>query len=352
MSRPDPRGGGEPGFDAGRLAEHLRAHGLLGAGVLQIERLTGGQSNPSYRLTTGEGRMVLRKKPPGALLASAHAIDREVRVLRALYGSGVPVPEVYLYSDDTSIVGTPFYLMAFLDGRIWMDPALPALPTAERGAVYDEMNRVIAALHRIDVDAVGLGDFGRRGGYFGRQIARWSRQYRQAATEPIAEMEALMDWLPAHLPPDDTTVLVHGDYRLDNLVFHPSAPRAIGLLDWELSTLGHPLADFSYHCLSWHIPPSLWRGVAGLDLRALGIPDEASYLRRYAEATGAHDLRSHWNFCLAYNLFRLAAITQGVARRALDGNAAAADATQTGRLARPLAVLGWQHAQRHAASHR
>lgn len=337
-------------FEPGPLSDLLRSHGLIGSGKLSVERLNGGQSNPNYKLTSSDGRFVLRKKPPGQLLASAHAVDREYRIVKALQNSDVPVPEVYLYSDDTSIVGTPFYVMEFLDGRIWLDQTMPGLRPAERTALYDEMNRVIAALHHVDFTAVGLSDFGKTGNYFARQITRWSRQAQESRTEDIPALDALIAWLPEHIPPGEETTIVHGDYRLDNLVFHPSEPRAIGLLDWELSTLGHPLADFSYNCLCWHIPPSLWRGVAGLDLQALGIPDETSYIRRYCEATGSSVAAEHWDFYIAYNLFRLAAISQGVGKRALDGNAAAVDAVQTGRLARPMADLGWSYAQRYAKS--
>jgi acyl-CoA dehydrogenase len=213
------------------------------------------------------------------------------------------------------------------------------------------MNRVIAALHRVDIGAAGLADFGRAGNYFGRQIARWTRQYRESSTGEIPAMERLMEWLPQNIPVGDETVIVHGDFRLDNLVFHPSEPRVIGVLDWELSTLGHPLADFSYHCMSWHIPPDLWRGIAGLDLPRLGIPSEAEYVRRYSDGTG-RDASADWDFYLAYNLFRMAAILQGIAMRARSGNAASSDAEETGRKAGPLADIGWRYAQRHDAAHR
>jgi aminoglycoside phosphotransferase (APT) family kinase protein len=337
-------------FDPGPLAELLRSHCVIGGGKFSVERVSGGQSNPNYKLTSSEGRLILRKKPPGELLSSAHALDREYRVIKALQGSEVPVPAVYLYIDDASFVGTPFYVMEFLDGRILMDQSMPGLTSRERTALYDEMNRVIAALHCVDYAAAGLADFGKTGNYFARQIARWTRQAQDSRDEEIPALDALIAWLPGHIPPGDETTIVHGDYRLDNLVFHPSEARAIGVLDWELSTLGHPLADFSYNCLSWHIPPTLWRGFAGLDLPALGIPSEASYVRSYAEATGFSAASEHWNFYIAYNLFRLAAISLGVGKRARDGNAAAADAEQTGRLGRPMAELGWTYAQRHDAS--
>ena len=332
-------------FDLGALGERMRAQGLGPVGRLAVEPLTGGQSNPTYRVL-GAGRpYVLRKRPPGPLLPSAHAIDREFRVMRALRGTDVPVPEAVMYCDDASIVGTPFYLMEFLDGRVMLDPSIPGASNAERAAIYDEMNRDIAALHGVDPARVGLADFGRTGNYFERQIARWARQYQDSRTERIEAMERLMEWLPQRVPQDERTAVVHGDYRLDNLVFHPTQPRVLGVLDWELATCGYPLADFAYHCMAWHVPPQLWRGIGGLDLAALGIPSEAAYRRRYAERTGLQDAE-HWNFCLAFNLFRMAAILQGIAKRAREGSAAAADAVEIGRKARPLADLAWAFAQR------
>lgn len=339
------------GIDRAALADLMRAHGLLGTGTLSLERLTGGQSNPTFRVAAGDRRYVLRKKPPGQLLASAHAVDREYRVMAALRDTAVPVPEVYLYCEDLAIMGTPFYLMAFLDGRVITDQSLPGMRRAERREIYSEMNRVIASLHRIDPAQVGLSDFGKAGNYFGRQITRWSRQYRESRTEEIAAMESLMNWLPDRIPPGEQTTIVHGDFRLDNLVFHPTEARVIGVLDWELATLGHPLADFAYHCMSWHIPADLWRGIGGLDLAALGIPQEEEYVNWYSADTGAQT-REHWDFYLAYNLFRMAAILQGIAKRAIDGNAAASDAQETGRKARPLAELGWRYAQRYEATRR
>jgi aminoglycoside phosphotransferase (APT) family kinase protein len=331
------------------LGAYLRAEGLGDGSAPTLTVLSGGQSNPTYRVETGGRRYVLRKKPPGDLLAGAHAIDREYRVMQALQNTGVPVPRMLAYCTNESIVGTPFYLMEYLEGRVMLDQSLPGMTPAERGATYREMNRVIAALHGVDYCAVGLADFGKPGNYFARQIARWSRQCRKSTLPLSADLQRLMDWLPEHIPAGDETTLVHGDYRLDNLVFHPSKPRVIGVLDWELSTLGHPLADFSYQCMSWHIPPALWRGIGGLDLAALGIPSEAEYLQMYATATG-REATEHWDFYLAYNLFRLAAILHGIAQRAADGNATADDAVETGRKAAPLAELGWQCAQRYAAA--
>ena len=331
------------------LAQYLQAQGLAGNGALTASPLSGGQSNPTFRLSTGERHYVLRKKPPGQLIASAHAIDREYRVMKALHGSGVPVPRMFSYCEDESIVGTPFYLMEFLEGRVLVDQSLPGMEPKERGAIYREMSRVIAALHSVDYEAAGLASYGKSGNYFARQITRWSRQTRESSLLVSEAMQKLMEWLPKHIPPGDETTLVHGDYRLDNLVFHPTEARVIGVLDWELSTLGHPLADFSYQCMSWRIPPALWRGIAGLDLAALGIPSEEEYVAMYAKATG-RDPAEHWDFYLAYNLFRMAAILHGIAQRAADGNAAADNAVETGRKAGPLAELGWQCAQRYDAS--
>ncbi len=346
-------GGGMAGeqapFEVGVLAQWMHKQGLLDRAELSVRALTGGQSNPTFRLSSGTQQFVLRKKPPGPLLPSAHAVDREYKVMKALEGTDVPVPKMFAFCEDESVVGTPFFVMEFLDGRVMVDQSLPGMSPMERRAIYEEMNRIIAALHRVDPAAVGLADFGRAGNYFGRQIARWSRQYQDTRTQEIPELDALIEWLPAHIPPGDQTTIVHGDYRLDNLVFHPTEPRALGLLDWELSTLGHPMADFAYHCMSWHIPATLWRGIGGLDLQALGIPTEREYIDLYSRATSFHGFE-HWDFYIAYNLFRMAAILQGIARRAVDGTAASADAIETGSKARPLAEIGWKYAQRYDAS--
>lgn len=333
------------------LTNWLREQGIIGGHKLSCQPLTGGQSNPTFLLTNGSQQLVLRKKPPGVLLASAHAVDREYRVMQALQNSDVPVPKLYAFSDDLNVIGTPFYIMEFLKGRVMVDQSLPGMSRLERGAIYEEMNRVIAALHQVDPVAVGLETFGKPGNYFQRQIARWSRQYLESNTENIESLHALIQWLPENIPEGDQTSIVHGDYRLDNIVFHPTEPRAMGLLDWELATLGHPMADFAYHCMSWHIPATLWRGIGGLDLAALGIPEEADYVRRYTAATGFAGLE-HWDFYIAYNLFRMAAILQGIARRAQDGTASAPDAKETGEKARPLADIGWKYAQRYERSKR
>ena len=335
-------------LDLDSLRAYLVKAGLAEKGrepALSVRRLSGGQSNPTYYVRFGDERFVLRKQPPGKLLPSAHAVDREYRVMKALREQGVPVPEMKVYCDDRSVMGTPFYVMEFVDGRIFLDPALPDLEPAVRRSVYDEMNRTIAALHRVDVASAGLSDYGKPGNYFERQIGRWSRQYRESATETIEAMDALMDWLPSHIPAGDETCIVHGDYRIDNLVFDRRSEKVIAVLDWELSTLGHPLADFSYHCMAWHIPSTLWRGLGGLDLVTLGIPSEAEYVAQYCRRSARSEI-PHWDFYIAYNLFRLAAILQGIMRRAMEGNANADNAVEMGRRARPLAELGWAMAKR------
>ena len=326
---------------AAALQKYLKDTGLTQGEPVRISVLAGGQSNPTYRLQAGDRQMVLRKQPPGPLVAGAHAVDREYRVMRALAGSDVPVPRMLAYCDDAQLLGTPFYLMEFLEGRVFMDPALPELGRAERTALYGEMNRVIAALHQVDMDAVGLADYGRHGGYVARQVKRWGQQSLQLSVPINEAMRRLIDWLPQYLPQGDATTLVHGDYRLDNLVWHPSEARVIGVLDWELSTLGDPLADLAYHGMAWRVPPELWRGIGGLDLAALGIPDETAYLQQYAERSGRSP-GALWEYYLAFNLFRMAAILYGIAQRAADGTAAAADAAATGAKAGPLAELGWQ----------
>jgi aminoglycoside phosphotransferase (APT) family kinase protein len=342
-------------FDTAALQAHLLQHLPGFAGPLQVEQFKGGQSNPTYKLITPGAAYVMRSKPgPAAkLLPSAHAVEREFRVMKALHGTGVPVPRMHLLCEDESIIGRAFYVMEFVQGRVLWDQSLPGLQTADRGAIYDEMNRVIAALHSVDVAGAGLQDYGKPGNYFERQIGRWSKQYLASVTEPIAAMDELLRWLPAHLPAtalDNTQVsVVHGDYRLDNLVFDAQQPRVLAVLDWELSTLGHPLADFSYHCMAWHIPPGVFRGIGGLDHAALGIPSERDYVRRYCERTGRSNpdaVMADWNFYLAYNLFRLASITQGIAKRVVDGIASSAQARSTGAATRTLADMAWGFAQK------
>lgn len=334
--------------DMRRLAGYLTARGLNDGGDVILTPLSGGQSNPTFRLASGGREYVLRKKPEGVLLPGAHAVDREYKVMHALRDTDVPVPQVFAYCDDEAVIGTPFYVMEWLEGRVFVDQSLPGLSAAERTRIYAEMNGIIAALHAVDPNAVGLGDFGRPGNYFARQISRWSRQAMES-TLPMSEaMRNLIEWLPAHIPEGDETTVVHGDFRLDNLVIHPAEARVIGLLDWELSTLGHPLGDFAYHCMSWRIPATLWRGIGGLDLAGLGIPSEAAHIDAYARATG-RDPWAHWEFYMAYNLFRMAAILRGIGQRVLDGTAEAPDAADTAAKADPLAEIGWECARRYGA---
>ena len=339
--------------DLSALASWLQAQVPGFEGPLQIEMFKGGQSNPTYKLITPNAAYVMRAKPgPVAkLLPSAHAIEREFRVMSALQGSDVPVAKMLALCEDESVMGRAFYIMECVNGRVMWDQSLPNLNNTQRGDVYDEMNRVLAALHKVKPSAVGLDGYGKPGNYFERQIGRWSKQYVASITQPIVEMDRLMAWLPQNIPAmarDESLVsVVHGDYRLDNLMFHPSEPRVLAVLDWELSTLGHPLADFSYHCMAWHIPPGAFRGIGGLDVASLGIPTEADYIARYCERTGfatPAQLQADWNFYLAYNLFRLAAILQGIAKRVEMGTASSAQAVSSAAGARPLAELAWRFA--------
>ena len=331
-------------FDRAALAAYLRSQGRGFAGELQVAQFAGGQSNPTYLVSAGADRYVLRRKPPGALLPSAHAVDREYRIMRALAGSGVPVPKVHALCEDPSIIGTAFFLMEYVQGRVFWDATLPNAAPAERHALYDELNRVIAALHAVDQTAVGLADYGRTGNYLPRQIDRWTRQYRAAATEPIEAMERLIEWLPAHIPPGDETTIVHGDYRIDNIIFHPTEPRILAVLDWELSTLGHPLADFAYHVMTWRVTAEEFRGIKGADLAQLGIPDEAAYVASYCKRTGRAAIED-WDYYLAFNMFRMAAILQGILARAIQGNATSSEAIATGQRARPMAAAGWRQVE-------
>ena len=327
-----------------RLEPWLREHVVDFRGPVSAERFAGGQSNPSYRLRAASGDYVLRRKPPGPLLPSAHAVDREFRVMRALAETPVPVPRVHALCEDDAVIGSAFYVMEFLDGRIFWDQRLGECSRADRGAMFDSMNTVIAALHTVDYAAIGLGDFGRPGNYMARQIARWSRQYRASETETIAAMDRLIEWLPEHLPEDSAPAIVHGDYRMDNLVFHKTEPRVIGVLDWELSTTGDPLADFAYHVMTWRVTPELFRGLAGIDFAAAGIPDEPAYVAAYCRRTG-RSLIGAWDFYMVYSLFRIAAILQGIAKRAIDGTAASSEAAAMGRLAHPLSEQAWELAR-------
>ncbi|WP_226579903.1 phosphotransferase family protein [Acuticoccus sediminis] len=305
-------------------------------GPATLDKISGGQSNPTFRATAPSGRYVIRRKPLGETLPSAHAVDREFRVLSALAATDVPVPPVHALCEDHDVAGQMFYVMDMVPGRVFWDPRLEELTTAERGGIFASMNETIAAIHRIDPAAVGLDDFGRHGGYLERQISRWTRQYRASETGPNPAMEDLIAWLPENKPAEGETRLVHGDYRLDNVLIHPTEPRIVAVLDWELSTLGDPRADFAYHAMTWRFAPDLFRGLEGADLNALGIPSEDEYVARYAEASG-FDPRGDWTFFLALSMFRIAAIVQGIAKRALDGTAANADAAAVGAKALPIA---------------
>ena len=333
-------------FDVGALQDYMRSHVEGYSGELSIEQFKGGQSNPTFKLTAGGQRYVLRTKPgPAAkLLPSAHAIDREFRVMDALNKAGFPAARQYALCTDEALIGRAFYIMEFVDGRVLWDQSLPGMSATERAAIYDEMNRVIAQLHTVDYAAIGLETYGKPGNYFGRQIERWSKQYKASETEPIEAMDNLIEWLPKNIPPGDETSIVHGDYRMDNMMFHPTEPKVLAVLDWELSTLGHPLADFSYHLMSWHIPEGQFRGIGGLDLPSLGIPTEAEYIARYCERTGRTIRPQDMNFYLAYNMFRMAGILQGIMKRYVDGTASSAQALKSGQAARPMAEMGWQYA--------
>ena len=335
--------------DAGRLAGYLEGR-MPGTGRVTVEPLGGGQSNPTFLVTASGRRYALRTKPGRAvdLLPSAHQIEREFRVLAALADSGVPVPRVHVLCTDEDVIGRAFYVMDFVDGRVFQDPRLPELSRDERGALFADMNRVLARLHGLDYAALGLGDYGKPGDYLARQIARWSKQYRASETEPIEPMDRLIAWLPTSIPSDETTTLVHGDFRLDNLVIDAREPRIVGVLDWELSTLGSPLADFSYHCCVFHFPAGRHRGLGDVDPASLGLPTEAEYVASYCANSGRGAI-GDWDYYLAYNFFRMAAIVQGIRKRAEQGTAAAANALEMGRGARLLAELGWQRARRIGA---
>ncbi|MCC7083022.1 MAG: phosphotransferase [Burkholderiales bacterium] len=331
-------------IDVERLAKYLSGR-IPAFAALRVSQFKGGQSNPTYLLEADEKRYVLRRKPPGKLLPSAHAVEREYRIMTALAGSSVPVARTWCLCEDPQVIGTEFFLMDHVDGNVYWDPTLPTLDPPRRRALWLEVNRVIAELHRVDYRAAGLGDYGRSGNYIQRQIERWTRQYRSSETERIEAMDNLIAWLPQNVPPGEETTIVHGDYRIDNLIFDRAAPRVLAVLDWELSTLGHPLADFAYHLMAWRLSPGQFRGMHGEDLAALGIPGEAEYIERYCERTGRARIE-HVDFYVAYNMFRLAAILQGIARRALDGTAANARAVETGKRARPTAEAGWALAER------
>ncbi len=327
-------------LDHAVLARYLADHLAGFEGPLTIRQFEGGQSNPTYLLHTPGRDYVLRKKPPGQLLPSAHQVAREYRVMTALRDSDVPVPPTYLLCQDEAIAGTPFFVMGCVDGRVFRQPSLPGVTAADRRAIYDDMVDVLAKLHGVHVDAAGLGDYGKPGNYYSRQIARWGQQYIAAKTTEIAAMDQLMAWLPDHIPPGDETTIVHGDYRVENLIFHPTEPRIVAVVDWELSTIGHPLADLAYNCLTYHLQPeALGRGGADAGDRD-GMPDEAEYVEAYCRRTGRNGIPD-WHFYLAFAMFRLTSILQGVYARGLQGNAASAHALERGAAARAIAERGW-----------
>jgi aminoglycoside phosphotransferase (APT) family kinase protein len=332
-------------FDVGRLEAYLRQHVAGFTGPVAVSQFKGGQSNPTYLLETPLRRYVLRRKPPGKLLPSAHAVDREFRIISALSAQGFPVAEPVLYCADESVVGTPFFLMSYVEGRVFWEPQMPGSNPAERAAVYDAMNATLSRLHAFDPIAVGLADYGRGENYVARQVERWSKQYRASQTEAIDDIERLIAWLPAHLPPPQPTRVVHGDYRLDNLVIEPHAPEVAAVLDWELSTLGDPLADFAFHLMQWHMPPSDagTGSLVGHDLARLGIPSLDSYVDAYVVRTGL-DPRPHLPAYFAYNFFRIAAILQGIVGRVRDGTATSAHAAAKAEMVRPLAAKAWEFA--------
>ena len=301
-------------FDTASLERYLLSHVDGFSGPIEVAQFSGGQSNPTFLLKAGSGSYVLRRKPPGKLLPSAHAVDREFRVISALYSTKVPVARTFALCEDESVIGTAFYIMDYVQGRVLWDGALPDSSSQQRSAIYSELNRVIAELHMVDYSAVGLSDFGRPGNYIARQMNRWIKQYRASETENIEAMENLIKWVPENIPESEETSVVHGDYRLDNTIFHPQEPKILAVLDWELSTLGHPLADFAYHCMTWRLVPGEFRGIGGLDLKSMGIPTEEEYVEMYCRRTGRSGIEN-WDFYLAYNMFRLAGILQGIMGR-------------------------------------
>jgi aminoglycoside phosphotransferase (APT) family kinase protein len=339
-------------IDPARLEAYLKREVSGFSGPLAVRQFKGGQSNPTYLLETPARRYVLRRKPPGKLLPSAHAVDREFRVIRALHAQGFPVAEPVIYCADEGVAGTAFYVMGFVDGRVFWNPEMPGSHPVERTAVYDAMNATIAQLHSFDPATIGLADFGRGENYVARQVERWSKQYRASETQKIDEMERLIEWLPSHLPPAGPIRLVHGDYRLDNMILDAAAPRVLAVLDWELSTLGDPLADFTYHLMQWHMPPedtgAGTGSLVGFDIAALGIPSLSAYVDSYVARTGL-DPRPHLAVYLAYNFFRIAAILQGIAGRVRDGTATSEHAGAKAQMVRPLAQTAWRFAQEAGA---
>lgn len=338
MSDPKDRENNQwPDKDALSVWMHENVAGF--EGKLHLSQFEGGQSNPTFRIHSENGPdFVLRRKPLGQVLPSAHAVDREYRVLTAMHAAGIPVPKVRALCLDEGVLGSIFYIMEMVPGRVFWDPRLSELPRQDRTAIFDSMNDTIARIHSLDPDQIGLGDFGRKENYLQRQISRWTRQYQASITAPNPHMDALIEWLPRNVPEEHPARIVHGDYRLDNVLIHPTEPRIAAVLDWELSTIGNPIADFAYHLMTWRIAPELFRGLAGTDFSAAGIPDEDSYARKYLERSGL-EKPDNWEFYLVLSLFRIAAILQGIAKRAEDGTASDAGAREIGAKAFPISEL-------------
>jgi aminoglycoside phosphotransferase (APT) family kinase protein len=327
-------------FDEPRLTKYLSARIDGFGGEVLVRQFQGGFSNPTFHLQTADRAFVLRKKPPGQLLPSAHAVDREYKVLKALQDTDVPAPRVHLLCEDESVIGTMFYVMDYVDGRVYTDRLLPGCTPQQRSAMYDAMNDVLAKLHRVDYRAVGLESFGKPGGYVARQVARWSKQYQASAIDDTPAMNRLMEWLPQHLPTQDEATIAHGDYRIGNLLFHPTESRVVAVLDWELSTIGHPLGDLAYCCSAYHLPASSGRGFDGNDLAALGIPSEADFLEDYRRRSGRADIPD-WKFFIVFSLFRSAGILAGVYRRSVDGQGVDARMAQAKEAYQDIAARAW-----------
>ena len=337
-------------FDEGALKAWMRENVDGFAGPMRVEQFKGGQSNPTYKLVTADRSYVLRRKPPGHALKGAHAVDREAKVLTGLAKANFPVARVHGLCTDEDVIGSIFYVMDMVEGRIFWDATVPGISNAERAAIFDAMNETIARLHMVDYEAVGLGDYGRPGNYFARQIARWSRQYHEDAdARRDANMDRLIDWLNANMPgDDDATSVIHGDFRIDNMIFHPTEPMVLAVLDWELSTLGHPGADFAYHAMMYRMPPHIVAGLAGADIAALGIPTEEDYLAAYCART-RRDGMPGYGFYMAFNFFRLAAIFHGIKGRVIRGNASSAQANERVKVLPELMKLAWRQAARAGA---
>ena len=331
-------------FDVDGLERYMQTNFDKFTGPISVSQFKGGQSNPTYRIETGSDSFTLRRKPPGQLLPTAHAVDREYEVISALQDTDVPVPKSFALCEDEEVIGTVFYIMEFVHGRVLWEPQLPGMTSRQRSDIYDEMNSVIARLHGVDIEEVGLSKFGRPGNFIARQIRRWSKQYLESNEEPIEELNRLCEWLPENLPDRDETTVVHGDYRIDNMIFHSQKEQVVAVLDWELSTLGDPVGDFAYHVMQWRLPPHIFHGLYGVDLESLGIPTEEEYVTAYCRRTGRDEI-PHWDYYMAYCMFRLSAILHGILVRVRQGTAASAHGAKMGNFARPIAELAWQQVE-------